>query len=476
MRRTLLGPLAIAAAFAASPLQASAQAGGACEAGTAADLAPLPPATFSDGPDVSTAGLRSDFERWLADMGEINPDLTIRTDQAGLAAEAAAIRDAIAEPMNAREAWALFARINPYLRDGHSGIAMPDARQALQTHIDSGGRILPFEVRFARDGTLRVLASAAPGLAQGDRLVSINGAPVEQLVGQMLARTPGDTERFRRALLSRRFSAYYQFLFGDTRLYDIAFVGADGCARTVRAEGAAVLPVALQPTPRADDLFEARVLPGGIGYLRIDSFAHEVEAALAAFAARAFAQFRTRRIRALIIDVRENGGGDDPLWQNSVMSYITDRPYSALSAYALRITRQNADPGDIIGNVQRSQYSRRMAPPAGFADRFNGPVYILGGPFSYSATIQFMVAAQDFRVARIAGEETGALSCQTGQVRAIDMRHTGLFAFTPQIAYTRPSGVGCDRGVMPDTAIELDEVHPERAVQALASRIRARRN
>ena len=475
MRRTTLCSLAIAATFAASPLQAWAQER-ACDAGPAADLAPLPQATFLDGPDVSTAALRSDFERWLGDMGEINPDLTIRTDQAGLAGEAAAISEAIDEPMNAREAWALFARINPHLRDGHSGIAMPDARQALQTHIEGGGRVLPFEVRFARDGTLRVLASATPGIAQGDRLVSINGAPVEQLVDQMLARVPGDTERFRRALLTRRFSAYYWFLFGDTRRYDIAFVGADGCAHNVRAEGASVLPVALQPTPDAGDLFEARVLPGAIGYLRIDSFAHEGEAALAAFAARAFAQFRAQRIRALIIDVRENGGGDDPLWQNSVMSYITTRPYSALSAYALRITRQNADPGDIIGNVQRSQYTRRMTPPAGLADRFNGPVYILGGPFSYSATIQFMVAAQDFRVARIAGEETGALSCQTGQVRPIDMRHTGLFAFTPQIAYTRPSGAGCDRGVMPDTTIEIDEVYPERTLEALASRIRARRN
>jgi C-terminal processing protease CtpA/Prc len=470
----LLISFAIAASFALAPPQANAQAR-TCERSSSADLPPLSPAVFLDGIDVSAAGLRSDFDRWLADMAEINPDLSIRTDQSGMAREAQRIREAITEPMNAREAWALFAQINPYLHDGHNGIAMPDARQALQAHLDRGGRVLPIEVRFARDGSLRVLASTAPGIAQGDRVVSINGAAVEQLVEQMLSRTPGDTERFRRALLTRRFTASYWFLFGDTRQYDIVVAGDDSCARSVRAEGATTLPVALQPDPAADDLFEARVLPGKIGYLRIDSFAHEEEAALAAFAARAFAEFKTARIRALIIDVRENGGGDDPLWQNSVMSYITSEPYSALSRFALRITRQNADPGDIIGNVQRSEYTRRMTPPADVADRFNGRVYILDGPFSYSATIQFIVAAQDFRGARIAGEETGARSCQTGQVRPIDVRHTGLFAFTPQIAYTRPSGEGCDRGVLPDARIQIDEVYPERTLEMLANHIRSRR-
>jgi hypothetical protein len=35
----------------------------------------------------------------------------------------------------------------------------------------------------------------------------------------------------------------------------------------------------------------------------------------------------------LIIDVRENGGGDDPLCQESLMEYLPDKPYSELSSY-----------------------------------------------------------------------------------------------------------------------------------------------
>lgn len=470
IRRILLLSLAIVATGAEVPAMAAQKH---CSPAARSDLPPLPP-KFSTGPDISVSGLRSDFDRWLADMPEINPDISLRTDEAGLAQETTRIRSAITEPVNAREAWVLFARINPFLRDGHSGISIPESRKALEAHVTGGGRLLPFEVRFARDGSLRILSTLTPHerFAQGDRLISVNGVTTEELVGQMLARTPGETDQFRRALLSRRFSSYYWFLYGDTGRYDIAFADRNGCRHTVRVEGATRLPTPLQVDPAAGDLFEARILPGQIGYLRVDSFAYEEKDALASFAATAFAQFKTANIRALIIDVRENGGGDDPLWQNSIMNYITTQSYSQLSRFALRITRQNADPGDIIGNVQRSEYTRRMTPPESVPDRFTGPVYILGGPFSYSATIQFMVAAQDFRIARIAGEETGALSCQTGQVRPIDMRHTGLFAFTPLIAYTRPSGEGCTRGVLPDTPVQIDEVHPNRTLEALASLIR----
>ena len=196
---------------------------------------------------------------------------------------------------------------------------------------------------------------------------------------------------------------------------------------------------------------------------------------LAAFAKKAFADLKAANIRALIIDVRDNSGGDDPLWQQSLMNNITTTPYAQLSRYMLRITERNADPGDVIGAVQRSEYTRRFTPDADNPDRFGGPVFVLGGPYSYSATIQFMVAAQDFHVAKIAGDETGACSCQTGQVNTIPMPATDLRVFTPIIAYTRPSGQGCARGLTPDVAIPVDEVYPDRTLDALVKAIKAER-
>lgn len=97
-----------------------------------------------------------------------------------------------------------------------------------------------------------------------------------------------------------------------------------------------------------------------IGYLRIDSFDPDQKAALNKVTQTAFAAFKEKGVRALIIDVRENGGGDDPLWQQDVLNHFTTEPYVQLSHYMIRVTKDNADPGDVIGTVQSADYNKRF--------------------------------------------------------------------------------------------------------------------
>jgi C-terminal processing protease CtpA/Prc len=284
----------------------------------------------------------------------------------------------------------------------------------------------------------------------------------------MLSRAIGETSAFQHAFVARRFAMFYWYLYGDTGQYDLVVQPArGGCPRQVRATGATTLPSALQPQRSADDMFSWRILPGDIGYLRVDGFDGDKKDALAAVTQTAFAAFKARNARALIIDVRENGGGDDPLWQQDLVNHFTTKPYAQLSHYVVRINKDNADPGDEIGSVQSADYDKRFTPPSVDPVRYAGPVYILAGPYSYSATIQFLVAAQDFQLAQIAGEETAALSCQTGKVKRIDLPRSGLSAATPIIAFTRPSGEGCKRGVLPDVPIAINEVMPAETLDAL---------
>lgn len=347
---------------------------------------------------------------------------------------------------------------------------MPDYRGSLSAHLDAGGHVVPIEVRFAPDNSLRIFSVAAGmgTIKRGDHVLSINGHSEKQMIDAMLSRSIGDTAAFQHAFVARRFAMLYWYLYGDTGQYDVSVGSAQsGCVIQIRVAGATMLPEALQPKPTAEEQFEWRTLPGDIGYLRVDAFDPGEADALAKISEAAFTEFKRRKVGALIIDVRENGGGDDPLWQQLLMNHFTSKPYAQLSRYEARITKENADPGDVIGEVKRSDYTARFTPNPIDSIRFNGPVYILQGPYTYSATIQFIVAAQDFGIAKIAGEESAALSCQTGQVQRIALAKTGLSATTPVIAYTRPSGRGCERGVVPDVSIAIDEVRPNETLNAL---------
>lgn len=466
-------PRLLAALFLAATGQAAAASPprGACPP-AAARSAPVAAARFSEGPMIQPAQLRADLETWMAWMRATNPDLSVRANLARVERMRARIAASIDRPMSRRQAWLLLARLNPVLQDGHNSILPPDYRQRVRDHLAGGGRILPFEAHIADDNSLRVrrILGDVPGLSAGDRILAVNGRSAGDIVGEALAVTEGDTPAFRRALASRRFAFLYWSLFGDTGTYAIVAAGAGPCPRHFAAAGSAEFPA-----PNGETEYSYEILAGDVGYLRAGSFDGEYRDAFLAFARRAFAAFRARGIRALIIDVRDNRGGDDPLWQEGLMNYIADRPYAHVGRYAVRVTAENSGPGDVVGSVQRQIYTRRFMPPPDNPLRFAGPVYILKGPLTYSAAVQFLVAAQDFSIARIAGSRDGALSCQTGRVRAITLPHSGLEALTPILSFVRPSGTGCDRPVVPDVAIDDDGLNPRRAVDLLAARIRAGR-
>ncbi|MFN3511846.1 MAG: S41 family peptidase [Phenylobacterium sp.] len=450
-RRRIAVALAVAATLSGAPGSA-----------VGADPTAPPPAEVHLSPET----LRREFDGWIAAMAATHPDLAGRVDLAELRRAQVEVRAAIRQPMTADEAWRLFARLNPYLRDGHNGVLPADYRGRVQAHLDGGGRVFPFEVRISEAGELYALDADPAGPR---RIRTIEGRPAGAVVERLLALAIGDTLRFRQAWVSRRFPLLYWQIYGDPGDYEIGLEARP--AR--RVPGARALPVSAQPAPPAAQLYSRETLPGDIGYLRIDSFAGEHRDALARFARESFAEFRGRGVQALIVDIRENDGGDDPPWQESLMDHITAAPYAHVSRYAVRVTARNARPGETIGAIRRSNFEDRFRPSADNPNRMSAPVYILVGPFTYSAAIQFAVAAQDFSVAKIAGVETGALACQTGQTQAVPMLHTGLNAFAPRAAFTRPSGEGCERGVLPDVPIPVDETNPRAAVEALAQHIRS---
>lgn len=424
---------------------------------------------FPESAIIDEEGVRSDLRDWAAGLRALHPDLPARADMERLETVLAATEQEIGGPMTELEAWRLFSRLNPTLNDGHAGILLSEQYERAQSYVDRGGSIFPFAVHVDEHQRLFIAGAGAgvDGVTTGDEILSINGLPTVEIVSEMLDRAHGDTPRFRRELVARRFPLMFLLLFGDMGDYRVETRALDGARARVTVKGARRLPALLQPAPSVDEIFEFGVLEGGVGYIKAGSFAYEHSEFFKKFTEEAFGRFHDAGVQALIIDIRDNSGGDDPLWQEGLMQNITTTPYRHVSRYKIRVTEDNADPGDVVGAVQSGEYRQLFAPKADNPLRFHGPVYILVGPYTYSSAIQFAVAAQDYGIAKIAGEETGGLSCQTGRVTQIPMNRTKLNAFAPILSMTRPSGVGCERGVVPDIPLEIDPYSPSGVVEAL---------
>lgn len=188
---------------------------------------------------------------------------------------------------------------------------------------------------------------------------------------------------------------------------------------------------------------KVEVLPGNIGYVRLDAFVKGAEAEEAATAALAV----VADCDALIFDLRNNGGGE-PESIRFITSYLFDRR-----------THLN-DMIDRDGKVVEEYWTLENVPGRRFAGE--RPVYVLTSGFTFSGGEEFCYNLQNLKRATIVGEKTGGGAHPVRNVRIDDRVVVGvpfMRACNP-ISKTNWEGVG----IQPDVATKADEAL-DRAVE-----------
>ena len=182
------------------------------------------------------------------------------------------------------------------LRNGHTGFFDPWLRERF-------GAPLGFSLERDADGWV-VRESRVDGLGAGDRVVTVDGRPAGEVIGELLPYVSASSDR----------EAVRKLWVQGAPLWPGRFtLGlADGRWVEIRRGDQDLRPV----EPRR---YEARVLEGGIAYLRIPHFeTPEMEDSAIAF-------LGTRPdAPALVVDVRRNGGGTTP---TRLIGALMNRPW-----------------------------------------------------------------------------------------------------------------------------------------------------
>jgi C-terminal processing protease CtpA/Prc len=225
------------------------------------------------------------------------------------ALHAAALRD-LGEARDADGFYSLVKRYVGGLMDGHAGV-----RAGHSSPATSGQARWPFTVaRLDGRFYVKALDGECGPLRPGDELLSVNGVALRARFETALARSTGSTAagRERRALDTMRSGADKQ-------------LSIDG-ARPGGSKFTASLP-ALAENGSAEEPIRWKKLEGNVGYLRLPSFTQDTkiwkergrgpDALQAALEPKktalrqAFAELKDAR--AIIFDLRGNGGGSDAL-------------------------------------------------------------------------------------------------------------------------------------------------------------------
>jgi hypothetical protein len=388
-------------------------------------------------PTFSPERLREDLASLEATLARIHPDLAHSVDRATLTRAIAGVDAQLTRPMTRDEAWAEFSALNPVLADGHLVVTYPGGVGAeLARHLQSGGRLFPFNVHLDDDGELYVrskLDGSASPLA-GQHIDRIDGMTGHEVAARLLAHMNGDTPRFRAAMVSRRFPFFYWKLFGEQREFHLRITNVDAVVA-----GASAMPGGYAEAT-FEQTFGFELLEGDAALLTVREFYWSDKARFYAFTRDAFARMREAGTQTLIIDIRDNSGGDDDMWIDGLMPYIASKPYRNGSTYVLKIIEGRQAPGQRIGDVVRGSQETVYQPQPDNPLRYTGKVYVLIGPATYSSAVLFATAVQDHGFATVAGSGSAARSTQSGGIQSTKLPHTGIGFVVPRFILTRASG------------------------------------
>ncbi len=326
------------------------------------------------------------------------------------------------------------------LQDGHAWVQWHGTEQRPFRHW-------PFTVADTADGVLidEVVPTwngTAVDLRRGDELVAIDGVPVAELLARVEQRTFASTAG------GRRRSALRELAFGtsEPRRYTVR---RDGAELTVAAAAAKHAP---RP-PRAEAV-ACRWHGDGVAGIRIATFAHhdaaawsaaepaERDALLAAEAAAIRTAFaHAADARALVLDLRGNGGGTDLLGMEVAACLLP-----AGSVYYGLASRRRLLPGWASPGDHRIRSS-------GEPQRFGGQLLVLIDEGVFSVTDNLCRCLDDLHPdVTFVGRPTGGGS---GAPRpCITLAHSRAVITLCTMRVTGPDGELIEgRGTVPDVLV-----------------------
>lgn len=291
-----------------------------------------------------------------------------------------------------RDYYDVLMRLAPLLQDGHTNIYPPDALSGKYYSRP------PIRTALIEDKVM-VVRVGSPSLETmirvGDEIVAIDGQPVKAYAQQHVApfvssSTPQDS-------IVRIYA--YQLLAGDAaKPVHLSLVGADGRQRDTSVQRVGYTDVTKPPE------FEFKLLKDNIAYIALDHF--ESDAAVQAFEK---AWPAIQKAAALVIDVRNNGGGSTE-FGHQILRYLTNKPVRGSASYV------RLDDPVIRAQHGNSVQWLRLDGDADERPRnaqvFTGPVAVLAGPRSFSAAEDFLVAFDQLQRGLIVGEASGGSSGQ----------------------------------------------------------------
>lgn len=427
---------------------------------------------------LSPAQLQEDLAFLKKSIATVHPEVGYTADLNQLARVYQELEIAFQKPMSKDAAWLELTRLNPYFGDAHLLVSYADSRKEAEAHLAMGQGFFPFEVYVERNANgdtqlfIRDTLDGSPSELKGSRVEQINGVPATRIAQELLTRMAGDTPAFQANLLSRRFWLPYIKMYGAPTSFDLV-LSRDGATTQVQFLAIKRLPKAMLDANNFDQQFRFEMLSNQTALLTIKNFMWEQdEKVFFEFTKQAFKAIAENKISHLIIDIRENTGGNDNFWKDGILRYIADKTYRNGSTYRKRVLAGRQSGAEKVGDIVDGSVDSWVQPDLNNPYFFKGKTYLLVGRLSYSSSVLLSNVVQDFGFGQLVGQSAYVRSRQTGGINQINtLPNTRLEIVAPRFILDRPSGKRDPVLLQPDIILPDSPFDERRLILALLEKL-----
>lgn len=353
--------------------------------------------------------LKADLSFYKSRLEKIHPNLHLYSSKQQIDHLFDSLLNLIDKPMTDLGFYRIISLSSSAVKDGHT-IILPDA--STREFYNLNCKFLPYQLALIDNELyIQYTCTGDRTIPDGAKIKQINGVSSQDVVNALMRRQVRDGHNLSYAqwILDNYFREYYSYIFGHADVFEIMFETA-GKISTVKVPALKKDSISFYKKANYPSVINVSVAGAGIelelnrsasyGVLTIKDFHNEI--LRSQYRQRfdkavrvSFDSIFNSGIKHLIIDVRNNQGGDV---ENGVflLSFLLDKPFSVVNGFSCMDNGRLENCKGPASGMHRPQNVN-----------FKGDVYVIinGGSFSNTAIVASCLKAHNR--AEFVGSQTG---------------------------------------------------------------------
>ncbi len=400
------------------------------------------------------------------------------------------LNNSISDSLTVLEIFRLFQPFVARVGMSHCDLGKPWGTY-LNNYIKQGGTVFPLNLDVLQGKVyVKDNFSTNKSISKFDEILSFNGVPIEQYMTEFYKNLSGPSDYYKRSSIERStFPRLYWIFYGECKAFQLKIKKSDGkeIAVVLNAISGSDFEDQLKKLESDDSethIREFHLINKNTAYLKPADFLNINSkfdlgdpitfdnTEFCDFIDSAFTDFRKNSIKNLVIDLRDNMGGDNS-FSDYMIAYFATEPFSISSKFSMKTSEmtksfwkdidvpEHQKIKDQIMTLENGSYfdaDITHTDPHAKSKRFKGKVYVLINRYSYSNTAMVAAIIQDYKFGEIIGEETSDEVTSYVAMHVFKLPNTQNAVAYPKGFAIRPSGDPTPRGVVPDHIVFDDEL------------------